>query len=293
MEEELVLTTASSMREFTAMVRQARVDLKGKVAVVSGGARGLGFAVVGVLLSRGAKVALAARTLEDAKVAAAGLSGAVLPLGCDVCDAAQVDALVANAARELGPVDVWVNAVGPSGPFGPLRELLPADQAAAIDATVRGTHLGTLAALRHMAARTACSIVNVLGRSEPSPRPENAVWDANKAWVRQFTLALAEEQKDSGVAVIAFEPGLMESRSALMPEVTPGLEQAFKARLSRMRLVAVPPEVPAAILVEAIEAGARGLVKGTPPLWPLRGPLRMLFGGRPDFVISPRVLPRR
>lgn len=275
------------------MVRQARVDLNGKVAVVSGGARGLGFAVAGALLARGAKVALAARTLDEARVAAAGLAGPVLPLGCDVADPGQVDALAASAARELGPIDVWVNAVGPAGPFGPLRELSPADQRPALEAGVLGTWLGTMAALRHMAARTACSIVNVLGRTEPLPRPDNALWDANKAWVRSFTLALAEEQRGTGVAVIGFEPGLLETRSALMPEVTPGLEPVFKARLSRLRLQALPPEVPAKRLVEAIEAGARGLVRGTPALWSVRGPLRMLFGGRPDFVITPRALPRR
>jgi hypothetical protein len=49
----------------------------------------------------------------------------------------------------------------------------------------------------------------------------------------------------------------------------------------------------AELLVQAIESGARGLVKGTPFLWAVRGPMRMVFGGRPDFVISPKVLPRR
>jgi glucose 1-dehydrogenase len=269
------------------------VELKGKVAVVNGGARDLGFAVVRSLLARGAKVALAARTLEEARVAAEGLPGAVAPFGCDVREAAQVDALVAGAASQLGPIDLWFNGVGPAGPFGPARELSPADQRAAIDANVLGTYLGTMAALEHMAARTQCCIVNVLGRTEPLPRPANAVWDANKAWVERFTLSLAHEQEDTGVALIAFEPGLMESRSALMPEVTAGLEAEFKARLSRVRRYSAPPEVPAARLVEAIERGARGLVRGTPPGWWLRGPLRMVFGGRPDFVISPRALPRR
>lgn len=275
------------------MVRETSVDLKGKVAVVSGGARGLGFAVANALLAREAKVALAARTLDEATAAAAGLSGAVKPFGCEVREGAQVDLLAANASRELGPIDVWINAVGPTGPFGPVRELSEADHREAIDATVHGTHLATLAALRHMGARTECCIVNVAGRSEPLPRPLNAAWDASKAWVKEFTLALADEQKDTGVRVIAFEPGLMESRSSLMPEVSESAEAGVRARLAVLRQKAAPPEVPAERLVAAIESNARGLVKGTPFLWALRGPLRMVFGGRPDFVISPKVLPRR
>ena len=275
------------------MVLGKHVDLKGKVAVVTGGARGLGFAVTQALLTRGAKVALAARTVADAQVAAEALVGEVKPFGCDVRDPAQLDALVAGATKELGPIDVWVNGVGPSGPFGPARELSVVDQRAAIESTVLGTWLGTMAALKNMAARTQGCIVNVLGRSEPEPRPPNAAFDASKEWVRRFTLALADEQRDSGLSLVAFDPGLMETRAALMPEVTPGLEAQFKARLGLLRNKAMPPEVPAARLVDAIELGARGLVQGTPPLWALRGPMRMLFGGRPDFVISPRVLPRR
>jgi NAD(P)-dependent dehydrogenase (short-subunit alcohol dehydrogenase family) len=275
------------------MVLGKRVELKGKVAVVCGGARGLGFSVARSLATRGAKVALAARTLADAQVAAEGLTGEVKPYGCDVRDAAQFDALLAAATKELGPIDVWVNAVGPSGPFGPARELSIADQREPLEATVQGTWLGTMAALKTMAARTEGCIVNVLGRTEPEPRPTNAAFDANKAWVRSFTLSLADEQKDTGLRFIAFEPGLMETRSALMPEVTAGLEDQLKARLGLLRTKGMPPEVPAERLVDAIESGARGLVKGTPPLWALRGPLRMLFGGRPDFVISPKVLPRR
>jgi glucose 1-dehydrogenase len=269
------------------------VDLKGKVAVVHGGARGLGYAVVVAMLAREAKVALAARTLADAEAACEGLSGTVKPYGCDVRDAGQLDALIAGATKDLGPIDLWVNAVGPSGPFGLARELAPADQREAIEATVHGSWLGTMAALKVMAARTEGCIVNVVGRTEPQPRPANAAWDASKEWVRRFTLALADEQKDTGLAVVAFEPGLMESRTALMPEVAPGVDAQFKARLSLMRTRAMPPEIPAERLVSAIESGARGLVKGTPPFWALRGPMRMVFGGRPDFVISPRVLPRR
>lgn len=265
------------------------MKLDGKVAVVTGAARGLGFAVGQALAARGARVVLAGRTAADVEAAAGGLGPQALGVGCDVRSAMQVDALLARAVAAHGGVDIWVNAAGPSGVWGPARDIAAADQREAIETVVLGTHLGTVAALRHMAPRGAGQIVNLLGRDEDEPGPANAAWDASKAWVRSFTLAVAREQEGTKVKLIAFLPGLMESRMALMPEVAPGAEAEHRARLPALRLKAVPAQVPAERLAQALERGEQGLVRGLPGLWAVRGPMRMVFGGRPDFVISPKV----
>src|SRR5690349_21453500 len=88
------------------------IDLTGRVALVTGGTRGIGRAIAQQLHAAGAKVATAGRDAEPARAAAAELSGGPAGFGCEMTDAAQVEAAVARTEAALGTVDILVNNAG-------------------------------------------------------------------------------------------------------------------------------------------------------------------------------------
>src|SRR5262249_44528063 len=100
-------------------------ELDGKVALVTGGGRGIGAGIARELASAGARVAVTARTPDQVESVAREIDG--LPLVVDVSDWESVQAMVAQAEAELGPVDVLVNNAGVSGSTTPVWEVDPAD----------------------------------------------------------------------------------------------------------------------------------------------------------------------
>src|SRR3977135_4315730 len=92
-----------------------KIDLAGKVAVVTGGSRGIGHAIAQALAVAGAKVAILGRDGPKAQATAHGLSsGAARGEGCDVADAAQVETTIAAVEGDFGRIDVVVNNAGPT-----------------------------------------------------------------------------------------------------------------------------------------------------------------------------------
>ncbi len=98
------------------------VILKDKVAVITGGSRGLGFAIAEVYAREGAKIVIASRSLRsvDEAVKKLKLNGAqVIGQACDVADMQQVESLAELAVNTFGRIDIWVNNAGLSAPYGP------------------------------------------------------------------------------------------------------------------------------------------------------------------------------
>ncbi|MBK7318311.1 SDR family NAD(P)-dependent oxidoreductase [Candidatus Villigracilis affinis] len=96
--------------------------LKDKVAVITGGSRGLGLAIAQTYARAGAKVVIASRTPHAVGLAVDSLRASgyqATGLACDVADMAQVEALVQHAIQTFGRMDIWVNNAGLSAPYGP------------------------------------------------------------------------------------------------------------------------------------------------------------------------------
>lgn len=191
----------------------SKQPLHGKTAVVTGGARGIGRGIVLELAKAGADV-LIADLLEDAMQATAAdvakLDRRVAVRKVDVTDAQQVQALVDQAVRDFGQIDILVNCAGVIS-IKPVAELSERDWDFVMDVNAKGTFLGCQAALKHMVPRGSGRIINVASIAGKEGFPNLAHYSASKFAVVGFTNALAKEVARSGITVNAICPGIVKT----------------------------------------------------------------------------------
>ncbi|MEZ4833883.1 MAG: SDR family oxidoreductase [Caldilineaceae bacterium] len=222
--------------------------LHGKVAVITGGTRGLGLAIAQAYAKEGAAVVVASRTESSVQRAVTSLQADGARAGgvtCDVGDVKQVQALVDYAVDTFGRLDIWVNNAGISAPYGPTLEVPPERFINVIQTNILGTYYGSIVAMQHFVAQGNGKLINLLGRGDKQPTANQNAYSSSKAWIRNFTLALAAEYKASGVGVYAFNPGLVLTELLSDLEVMAGHEQEVQPLKIVTRLWADPPEVPA------------------------------------------------
>jgi NAD(P)-dependent dehydrogenase (short-subunit alcohol dehydrogenase family) len=223
--------------------------LSGKTAVLTGASRGLGLAMAEAFGAAGASVVIGSRSPEAVAAAVGQLrSQGVSAVGraCDVASADDVTALAEQARESFGRFDIWVNNAGLSGPYGRTDEIEPADFERVVATNILGVYHGSMAALRHFLPRRSGKLINLLGRGDRQPTPFQSAYSASKAWVRSFSLTLAQEYRDSGVGIYAFNPGLVRTDLLLRPEVIAGHEHQLRGfYVFLVDAWASPPEVPA------------------------------------------------
>jgi len=184
--------------------------LRDRVAIVTGGARGIGGAIARAFAAEGADVVIADVLGEDvarpvlAAIAAAGRRS--LFVRTDVADEQQVRAMVERAYRELGAVDVLVNDAGTVGQFF-FHELPVEEWDRVMGVNLRGVFLCTRFVLPRMLERGRGSVINVASQLGQIGGVEMVHYSASKAGVIGFTKALAREVARKGVRVNAIAPG--------------------------------------------------------------------------------------
>lgn len=221
--------------------------LQDKVAVVTGGARGLGLSIARTYTASGAKVVIAGRAQATIDLALSGLGTQAAGIACDVGDLQQVEALGRFAIESFGKIDIWVNNAGLAAPYGPTAEIPSSAILRVVNTNIVGVYNGSLVALRYMLPRHSGKIINLLGRGydeRGGVKFQNA-YAASKAWVSSFTRALAKEYKETGVEVFAFNPGLVNTELLRQLEVVKGYEEQLKPLETVLRLWGNPPEIPA------------------------------------------------
>jgi glucose 1-dehydrogenase len=219
--------------------------LEGKVAVITGGTRGLGLAIARAYIQEGAAVVVGSRSQAsvDAAVSALNAEGRqVSGLVCDVANLEQVQALADHAIQTFGKYDVWVNNAGISAPYGPTVAIAPEEFIQVVQTDVFGVYYGTLVAMRYFLLKGSGKLINILGRGDKEPAPLQNAYGSSKAWVRNFTLALAEETKQSGVGVFPFNPGMMDTDLLYDVQAIAGYEDRLKQLPMVMRMFSRPPD---------------------------------------------------
>ncbi len=180
--------------------------LDGKVAVVTGGSRGIGRSISQALAAEGAKVALCGRSEKDAERTAQEIGGGALGLTCDVQDYDQVKTFFAETTRRLGGVDVLVNNAG-VGLFGPVAEMSPQQWRNVIGTNLDGVFYCCREAIPLMSRRGGGYIVNIASLAGKHASPNLAAYNASKFGLIGFSEALFQEVRYEGIRVSYVMPG--------------------------------------------------------------------------------------
>jgi NAD(P)-dependent dehydrogenase (short-subunit alcohol dehydrogenase family) len=201
------------------------MKLQGKVAMISGGSKGLGADLARRFVEEGADVSLCARRPEGAAELAAELraaGGRCLVTGCDVTKEAHVEAWVASTIAEFGRVEVLVNNASILGARAPISEY-PADQwRAVIDVNLNGAFLVAKACIEPLSA-TGGSMIHISSGVGDHGRPLWGAYCASKNGLEALSEMLAGELAEAGVRSNAVDPGAMRTlmRAEAYPEEDP------------------------------------------------------------------------
>ena len=188
--------------------------LRGKVAIVTGAAKGLGGAITDVLGCDGAHLVLAGRDLEALETRAAQLDVEYperenLVSRCDVTSESDVQALVATAVERFGGLDILVNTAGVIGPIEtPAQDVAADDFRAVLDVNLVGTFLPCKAAIPHLIERGGGRIVNIAGTSGLRGYRNRVAYSSSKWAVRGLTRTLALELGPHNITVNTICPNV-------------------------------------------------------------------------------------
>ena len=190
----------------------ARYALEGRVAVVTGGARGIGFASAQRLADSGAAVALWDRdagALEEARGALA--SGKASAHAVELTETGAVEAALAATLAAHGRVDILINNAGITGGNAPTWELAPAEWRRVIEVNLIAPFLVARAVIPHMLARGYGRIVNIASIAGKEGNPNASHYSASKAGLIGLTKSLGKELAGKGVLVNAVTPAAAET----------------------------------------------------------------------------------
>jgi 3-oxoacyl-[acyl-carrier protein] reductase len=224
----------------------------GKVALVTGGTRGIGRACVERLAADGAKVAFCGRSAETVAQVAAEIGHDVRGYVCDVTDPAAVNALIDTVGKELGPVVILVNNAGITRD-GLLMRMKDTDLDEVLRTNLNATFYTCRAAARGMLKERYGRIINLTSIVGIHGQGGQTNYSAAKAGIIGFSKAYAQEVASRNITVNAVAPGLVET------DMTSGLgEDTLKAIVERVPLkrAATPADVAAAVAFLASDDAA-------------------------------------
>jgi NAD(P)-dependent dehydrogenase (short-subunit alcohol dehydrogenase family) len=187
--------------------------LKEKVAVITGGGRGIGRAIALAYAREGARLVLAARSvqgLEETRRAASDLGCEALVVPTDIRDAESVAALSRRTLEHFGRVDILVNNSGVAGPTARLWEIAPTDWEETFTVNVTGTFLCCRAFLPHMIQRPSGSIIIIGSMTGKRPLLGRTPYSASKMALVGLARTLAWEAGQYGIRVNVISPGPVE-----------------------------------------------------------------------------------
>jgi NAD(P)-dependent dehydrogenase (short-subunit alcohol dehydrogenase family) len=182
----------------------------GKIALVTGGGRGIGQAIALGFAREGASVAVNAAHLSTAEETAQQIrqtGGTAIAIQANVADEEQVQAMVARVVKEFGTIDILVNNAGVSQPLVPLVEQDTADFDRTIAINLRGTYLCCKAAAKYMIARKAGNILNIGSITAHTGPPMRTAYAPSKAAVVNLTMVLGVELARYNINVNSISPG--------------------------------------------------------------------------------------
>jgi 3-oxoacyl-[acyl-carrier protein] reductase len=218
--------------------------LDGQVAIVTGAAQGIGYAIAAGIVEAGASVLVADLDAGKAKEAADSLGEAAAATACDVTSEADQAAMVNAALDRFGRLDLLVNNAGVTRD-GYIAKLTESDFDLVVDTSLKGAWLGTRAVAPLFRRQQAGAIVNISSLSGKVGNPGQTNYSAAKAGLVGLTKAAAKELGPSGVRVNAVQPGLV--RTAMTLAMKPEIFAAKEAEVPLAR-AGTPEEVASTVV---------------------------------------------
>ncbi|MFP1630801.1 SDR family NAD(P)-dependent oxidoreductase [Zhengella sp. ZM62] len=214
-----------------------RYDFSGEVAVITGGAQGIGLATARRMIEGGARVRLwdiDAAMLEKAEAAlGAACSTAVV----DITDAAACKAAAAATAGDLGKLSILVNSAGIAGLNDPVETYPEEEWLRIINLNLNGTFFTNKAVVPHLKANGYGRIVNVASIAGKEGNPNGAAYSASKAGVIGFTKSLGKELAGHDIAVNCITPAA--ARTRIFDQMKPEFIDMMLSKIPRGRFVEV------------------------------------------------------
>ncbi len=194
------------------------IDLKGRGAVVTGGAAGIGLAIAQRFAASGARVALWDLNESAARAAAASLGEGHLGLAADVADEHSVQRATDATAAAFGAIDVLVCSAGITGPNTTTWEYPPEAWRRVFDVNVHGTFLCNRAVVRKMLERDYGRVINIASIAGKDGNPNAPAYSASKAAVIGLTKSIGKETAKTGVRVNCVTPAAV--KTAIFDQMT-------------------------------------------------------------------------
>jgi 3-oxoacyl-[acyl-carrier protein] reductase len=192
------------------MTEGAGSSLKGEVAVITGGGRGIGAAIAQKLASLGAVAVLCGRgraLLDSTAAAITAAGGHAETAECDVTDPESVEALAAHISRKFGKIDILVNNAGIGGFGGPLHQMPLESWDQVLNTNLRGVFYCIRSFAPLMIKARAGHIVNISSLAGKNPLPNGAAYAASKWGLNGLSYSVAEELRVHNIRVSVVCPG--------------------------------------------------------------------------------------
>lgn len=212
--------------------------MAGRTVVITGGARGIGYAIGERLVQSGARVAIWDLRLEEAEASAAALSKDCIGLGVDVSDSVSVEHATQTTRAAFERIDGLVSGAGITGPVKPLTEYAPDEWRSVVEVNLTGTFNCCRSIVPIMQENDYGRIVNIASVAGKEGNPNLAAYSAAKAGVIGLTKSLGKELAKTGIAVNCITP--TTAKTKILDTLTPEFIDYMRVRIPRDRFVELP-----------------------------------------------------
>jgi len=246
------------------MFELSRFSLEGRVAIVTGGGRGIGKAIAQGFAKAGAKVAITSRKINDLEATAAEIEafgGVAFPVQSHLGKMEEIDKMVKTVAAKFGRIDILVNNAGASPAMGSVLESDERLWETIMNLNLRGLYFTSQAVARIMKEQGKGKIINIASVDGFKPEPGVSVYSVSKAGVRMITKAFAMELAPFNIQVNTIAPGaittkMLDSHWFHLPPEEAKERKAAMAKLTPMGRVGDADEIAGAAVYLASDASS-------------------------------------